>query len=162
VEPRPVEPEKKSAKGCLTVVFLIFGGFFVAGGLWELNIQRNGTPAKATVSSCDTRSQPKAGSSTTCRGVWRTGDLLAGGEVVTGTVSGAAESDVGKEIDVRVRGDTAHAETYRIVYVSFAIAAAIFVLGGFAVLKGNPTMTVSPRKRDEPYADEGGGPAAGA
>lgn len=146
MQPRPIEPEKKSAKGCFTLVFLIFGGCFVAGGLWELNVQRNGTPAKAEVISCDVRYQPKAHSATNCLGVWRTGELLAGGEVVTGTVSGASRGDLGKELDVRVREDTAYTETYRIVYILFAIAAAILVLGGFVVLKGNPTMTVSPRR----------------
>ena len=135
------------------IAVLVFAGIFVAGGLWELNTQRNGTPATAKVTSCYSSYQYRAGSHTTCRGTWRIGDLTAGGRVQFGLVSGASRSDVGKDISVRVRGNTAHTATYRVVYVCFGLAAVILVLGFWIVWKGEFTITA----RTRPYASGGPG-----
>lgn len=123
------------------IAIVVFAGIFVAGGLWELNAQRKGTPATATVTSCNSSYVYRAGSHTTCRGTWRIGDLTAGGKVQFGIVSGASGSDVGKDLSVRVRGETARTATYRVVYVCFGIAAVILVLGLWMVWKGEFTVT---------------------
>ena len=141
------DPERRPSPALrrgVAIAVLVFAGLFVAGGLWELDVQQNGTPATAKVSSCDSSYQYRAGSRTTCRGTWVIGDVTAGGGVEFGVVSGAAKSDVGKEIAVRVRGDTAHTVTYRIVYVCFGIAALILGFGLWAVWKGEFTVSVRP------------------
>lgn len=145
----PIDPERRSSPAVrrgFAIAVVLFAGIFVAGGFWELNTQRNGTPATATVTSCDTSYQYRAGSRTTCRGTWRIGDLTDGGEVRFGQVSGAGRSDVGKQIPVRVRGGTAHTATYRIVYVSFGIAALILVLGFWMVWKAEFTVSARPTR----------------
>lgn len=141
----PTDPERRPSpalKRGFAIAVVVFAGFFVVGGFWELDTQRNGTPATAKVMSCDSTYQYRAGSRTSCRGTWRVGDLTAGGSVQVGVVSGASKSDVDKEIPVRVRGDTAHTVTYRIVYVCFGIAAAILLLGLWMVWKAEFTVTV--------------------
>jgi hypothetical protein len=138
------DPERRSSpavRRSFAIAVVVFAGIFVAGGFWELNAQRKGTPATATVPSCDSSYVYRAGSHTTCRGTWRIGDLAAGGKVQFGLVSGAARSDVGKKLSVRVRGDTARTATYRVVYVCFGIAVVILVLGLWAVWKGEFTVS---------------------
>ena len=125
-------PERKSAKKGVAIGILVFAGVFVAGGLRELDTQRSGTPARAKILDCDT-SRLYRTTTIRCRGIWRTGDLLRGGKVVTGPVEGAGEGDVGEELDVRLRGDTAHVTGLRLVYVSFGLAALILALGTWAL-----------------------------
>lgn len=150
----PLGPERRSSPAVrrgFAIAVVIFAGIFVAGGFWELNTQRNGTPATATVLSCDTSYTYRAGSQTHCRGTWRIGDLTEGGEVQFGQVSGAGRSDVGKQLAVRVRGDTAHTATYRVVYVCFGVAALILVLGLWFVWKAEFTVSsATPRTPAHP------------
>jgi hypothetical protein len=71
-------------------------------------VAETGTRAKATVTECHVES---AGTHATdgCSGSWVIGgSRLGSGHVVIGDVQGAERRDIGKTLDVTVRGDTAY------------------------------------------------------
>lgn len=77
-------------------------------GIFFLVQRQTGTRALATVSECETTGAGKY-ESTHCTGSWIVGgSLLDGGHVVVGSINGAGQSDVGKTIDVTLRGDEAY------------------------------------------------------
>jgi hypothetical protein len=114
------------------VVFVIIGLGFVAGGAYQIYKQKTGTPARATVSRCDTGRR-----SNVCRGSWTTGSLLAGGRVTLGIVEGASSGDVGKTLDVRVDGERAYVPSLRVPIIFFVLGAA-FLIGGPLSLRRRP------------------------
>jgi hypothetical protein len=91
-------------------VFILFvlGCLGVAGaGAFRIVQDETGTRASATVSDCS--GYDGRYTHVTCTGSWVVGgDLLGNGHVVVGDVSGAGYGDIGKTIDVTVRGDTAY------------------------------------------------------
>jgi hypothetical protein len=109
-------------------VVLLAGLGMVAGGVYELVVQRSGERAAARVTECH-----KAGGryrTDSCTGIWvRGGSLLAGGHVVTGTIDGASSGDVGREIEVRLSGDRAYTTSPRIPIVLVVLGAAIAAFG---------------------------------
>lgn len=77
-------------------------------GIFFLVQRQTGTRASATVAECETTGAGRY-ESTHCTGSWMVGgSLLDGGHVVVGSVNGADQSDVGKTIDVTLRGDEAY------------------------------------------------------
>jgi hypothetical protein len=132
-----VDPHIKRQKTIFGVIFGVFALFFLGVGLYDYDIQKNGKAAQATVTTCRVSATAKAGSKTICTGTWSTGNVLQGGEVVTGHVEGASKSDVGKRVDVRLRGQTAYVESLRFAYIMLAIGLAIALFGVRVVWKGN-------------------------
>ena len=102
----------------LIIFVLIFGGIgagFVFGGFYVLGAQRDGTPATATVTDCDTRRLRHT--TINCVGTW-TDD----GRVVTGgTIDGANPGQEGEQIEVRLRGGRAYTMSLRLPIILFVI-----------------------------------------
>jgi hypothetical protein len=90
------------------VVFVLTAVGLLAGGIFLIVQRQTGTRATATVTECHLVS---AGVHATdeCTGTWVVGgSLLAGGHVVLGDIQGAERRDIGKTLNVTVRGDTAY------------------------------------------------------
>lgn len=112
---------------CLFVVVVIAGSI---GGAYLLYDQRHsGEKTTATVTDCNVRLARQGG--TVCRGTWvQGGSLLEGGRVVTGgTIEGAGKGDLGKKLDVRVRGDTAYTNSLRIPIVIGSLGLLVGLVG---------------------------------
>ena len=113
-----------------SVIFLVVLGLGAIGaGVYQLQQQRTGTPAKATVRSCE-----QSRRSLVCRGSWTTGSLLAGGQVVLGIVENATKADIGKTVDVRLHGERAYLPSLRLPIIFFVLGAA-FLIGGILQLR---------------------------
>ena len=108
-------------------LLLLPGLGLLAGGIFELVVQRTGTPAKARVLECHDVAG-KIGSGV-CAGMWvEGGSLVAGdGHVVTGTIDGADPGDVGKTLDVRLSGGRAYTTSLRIPII--LLVAGLALLG---------------------------------
>jgi hypothetical protein len=80
----------------------------LAGGIFLIVQRETGTRAMATVAECHTVFTSRHASDA-CTGSWIVGgSLLAGGHVVVGDIEGAERRDIGKTLDVTVRGGTAY------------------------------------------------------
>jgi hypothetical protein len=106
-------PGDSSAKRRKAAVIAIAGAVIMAAallwpGIFFLVQRQTGTRALATVAECETTGAGRY-ETTHCSGSWVIGgSLLDGGHVVVGSVNGAGQSDVGKTIDVTLRGDEAY------------------------------------------------------
>jgi hypothetical protein len=90
------------------IFFVLTALGLAAGGVFLIVQRQTGTRAEATVTECHVVSHGTHASDE-CSGTWIVGgSLLAGGHVVIGDVQGAESRDVGKTLDVTVRGDTAY------------------------------------------------------
>jgi hypothetical protein len=90
------------------IFFVLTAVGVLAGGIFLIVQRQTGTRATATVTECHLVS---AGvhASDTCTGTWVIGgSLLAGGHVVIGDIQGAERRDIGKTLNVTVRGGTAY------------------------------------------------------
>jgi hypothetical protein len=112
------------------IFFVVIGLAAIGGGVYQLWQQRAGTPAKATVRSCE-----QSRRSLVCRGSWTTGSLLEGGRVVLGIVENATKDDIGKTLDVRLHGDRAYLPSLRLPIIFFVVGAAFLILGPFSQLR---------------------------
>ncbi len=98
----------------------IIGATMIGSGIFLLVQRENGARAFATVGDCTVIGRGRY-RHTHCTGSWVVGGpLTAGGHVVVGTISGADERDLGKTIDVTLRGDTAYTR---------AIAVPLLLIG---------------------------------
>ena len=80
----------------------------IGSGIFLLVQRQVGPRASATVADCVTSGAGRY-MSVHCTGSWVVGgSLLDGGHVVVGTIDGADTGDIGKTIDVTLRGDTAY------------------------------------------------------
>jgi hypothetical protein len=80
----------------------------MAGGIFLIVQRQTGTRARATVTECHVVSNGTHATDE-CSGTWVVGGSLIGnGHVVIGDVQGAERRDVGRTLDVTVRGDTAY------------------------------------------------------
>jgi hypothetical protein len=80
----------------------------VGGGAFLIVQRETGPRALAKVGDCVTTGSGKY-MRTHCTGTWVVGGALTeGGHVVFGTINGVDRGDVGKTIDVTLRGDTAY------------------------------------------------------
>lgn len=108
----------------LIISVLLFGGMgavFVFGGFYVLGAQRDGTPATATVTDCETRRLRQT--TIQCTGTW-----TDNGRVVTGgTIDGANSGQEGKQIEVRLRDGRAYTMSLRLPII-------LFVIGGLFLL----------------------------
>jgi hypothetical protein len=69
-----------------------------------------------------------------CTGTWIVGGpLTEGGHVIFGTIDGVDKSDVGKTIEVTLRGDTAYSRglALPILLIGLGLVPAILLLGRF-------------------------------
>jgi hypothetical protein len=90
------------------VVAFVLSAAVIGAGIFLLVQRQTGTRASATVRECRTTGSRRY-ATTHCTGTWIAGgSLLDGGHVVFGSIDGADNSDVGKTIDVTLRGDTAY------------------------------------------------------
>jgi hypothetical protein len=90
------------------IFFVLTAVGLMAGGIFLIIQRQTGTRARATVTECHVVSNGTHASDE-CSGTWIVGgSLLGSGHVVIGDVQGAESRDVGKTLDVTVRGDTAY------------------------------------------------------
>jgi hypothetical protein len=91
------------------LVFFVLTAVGVLGGGIFLIVQRQtGTRVQATVTECHVVSTG-VHATDECSGTWVVGgSLLGNGHVVIGDVQGAERRDIGKTLDVTVRGGTAY------------------------------------------------------
>jgi hypothetical protein len=120
----------------LLLLVLLFGAAVVVGGFSTFRDQRSGTPGRAKVTECEggRKYQPAI----RCTGTWTVGgaSLLRGGRVVVGRVEGAAHTDVGKTIDVRVHGtDHATKPSLGTPIVLWALGGPVVALALFGLLQ---------------------------
>jgi hypothetical protein len=114
---------------------LLPGLALLGGGIYEVVVQRTGTPATARITECH-----KVGGryrTDSCRGTWVEGGSLVGGKghVVIGTVDGADGGDVGKTLDVRLSGGRAYTTSLRIPIILIASGLVLGGLGARAALR---------------------------
>jgi hypothetical protein len=92
----------------LLIVTVVVAAVMIGSGIFLLVQRQTGPRASATVADC-VRSGGGRWASVHCTGSWVVGgSLLDGGHVVVGTIDGADTGDVGKTLDVTLRGDTAY------------------------------------------------------
>jgi hypothetical protein len=92
----------------LILLTLILAGAVIGPGIFLIVQRETGTRTIATVGDCQTLGTGKY-DRTHCNGTWIVGgSLLAGGHVAYGTINGARKEDVGKKLDVTLRGDSAY------------------------------------------------------
>ena len=103
------------------------GAVFLFGGFYVLSAQRDGTPATATVTDCETRRFRQT--TIVCTGTW-----FDNGRVVRGTIDGANSGHEGKRIEVRLRGGRAYTTSLRLPVILFAIAALFLAGGAYQVI----------------------------
>jgi hypothetical protein len=122
------------AKAALAV-FLVAELVMIGAGVFLLVQRETGTRVKATVTGCV---QTGAGrtETTDCTGTWVVGGALVGGDgrIVVGEVAGATKSDVGKTIDVTLRGDTAYTRSLKLPLLLIGLGLVVPVLAGVAVV----------------------------
>jgi hypothetical protein len=112
--------------------FAIAVAFVVAaaliGGGVALLIQGQTDPrASASVGDCKTTGAGRF-ARTHCTGSWIAGgSLLQGGHVIVGTIEGVDRRDVGKTIEVTLRGDTAYARriTLPLLLIGLGLVPAV-------------------------------------
>ncbi len=98
----------KRAYALGSIVAVIMAAALLWPGIFFLVQRQTGPRASATVGDCVTTGAGRY-ASTHCTGSWIVGgSLLDGGHVVVGSINGADQSDVGKTIDVTLRGDEAY------------------------------------------------------
>jgi hypothetical protein len=91
------------------VLFVLTAVGVMAGGIFLIIQRQTGTRAQATVDECHTVLAGGTHPTDECSGTWIVGgSLLAGGHVVVGDIDGADRGDLGKTLDVTVRGGTAY------------------------------------------------------
>jgi hypothetical protein len=90
------------------IVFVLTAVGVLGGGIFLFVQRETGTRAQATVTECHVVSTGLHATDE-CSGTWVVGgSLLDGGHVVIGDVQGAERRDIGKTLDVTVRGGTAY------------------------------------------------------
>jgi hypothetical protein len=116
----------------LVAVVLVVALACIAGGVFGIVERETGTRAKATVTDCVYSFR-----SYDCTGTWVVGGNLVGGggQVVVGTIDGAASSDIGKTIEVTVSGDHAHTTSLVSPIVLLVLGLLLTALGGFVLIK---------------------------
>lgn len=92
----------------------------VFGGLTTLASKNDGEKTTAKILSCTERLARYGG--TQCRGIWSVGDL----DVRQGLVEGVNSGDIGKEVEVRAKGDRARTDRS-----SIGTSIALFGIGAF-------------------------------
>jgi hypothetical protein len=91
------------------ILFVLTAVGVLGGGVFLLVQRQTGTGAHATVTECHTVTGGSTHAADECTGSWVVGGpLLAGGHVVVGDIQGAERRDIGKTLDVTVRGGTAY------------------------------------------------------
>ncbi len=122
------------AKAALAV-FVVAEVVMIGAGVFLVVQRETGTRVRATVTGCV---QTGAGrtQATDCTGTWVVGGDLVGGDgrVVVGKVDGATRSDIGKTIDVTLRGDTAYTRSLKLPLLLIGLGLVVPALILFAVL----------------------------
>ena len=98
---------------------LLFGAVLLFGSGYTYYMQRSGTPAQATATSC-----MKHGRAYVCRGLW-----FADGRLHSGYIENAHPSEQGQRIEVRTLGERAIKPGLRLPIVLLSMGLAIFLLG---------------------------------
>jgi len=100
---------KKAANvGSVVVMMIGMATALLWPGIFFLVQRQTGTRAMATVDECKTHGAGRY-ERIHCTGTWVVGgSLLDGGHIVVGSINGADQSDVGKTLDVTLRGDEAY------------------------------------------------------
>lgn len=117
------------------VVMLALTAGVLGGGIFLLVQREVGTRTQAHVTGCDASGTGKY-RRVHCEGSWAVGgSLVHGGHVVVGTVDGADTGDVGRTIDVTVRGNTAYSRSL-VLPIVLVVLGLLPAAGLFVVVRG--------------------------
>lgn len=117
------------------VVMLALTAGVLGGGVFLLVQRETGSRTQAHVTNCDVSGAGKY-RKVHCLGSWTVGgSLLDGGRVVVGTVNGVDTGDVGKTVDVTVRGDTAYSRSL-ILPIVLTVLGLLPLFGLIIVIRG--------------------------
>jgi hypothetical protein len=107
--------------------------------------------ARATITECE-QVTGTAHADFECSGSWVVGGALVGGagHVVLGPVEGAEPSDVGKTLDVTIRGDHAYTRSLRIPIILLIIG--LLLVGGSVWVVIGAARQDAARRRNAPAA----------
>jgi hypothetical protein len=101
-------PPKAGTVASVVVIMIGMAAALLWPGIFFLVQRQTGVRAMATVDECKTHGAGRY-ERTHCTGTWVVGgSLLDGGHIVVGSINGADQSDVGKTLDVTLRGDEAY------------------------------------------------------
>lgn len=127
----------------LVLTLLLGAGLgMLFGGTFLIVVQETGEPATARIIECH-RSGGRYRTDV-CTGMWVAGgSLLEDGRMVTGTVDGADSGDLGKTLDVRLSGDRAYTNSWRVAIILLVLGAGVSALGVRLVW----TMVTARRRR---------------
>jgi hypothetical protein len=111
------------------VVLVVTAGAaaMLGGGAFLLVQRATGPRAVATVGDCTTTGSGRY-RSVHCTGSWTEGgSLFEGGHIVVGAIQGAETTDIGKNLDVTVRGDTAYTRDVKLplLLIGFGIVLCV-------------------------------------
>ena len=120
---------KRNAVSFWFVVLVVTAGAaaMLGGGAFLLVQRATGPRAVATVGGCTTTGSGRY-RSVHCTGSWTEGgSLFEGGHIVVGAIQGAETTDIGKELDVTVRGDTAYTRDVKLplLLIGFGIVLCV-------------------------------------
>ncbi|MDB5073577.1 MAG: hypothetical protein JWM87_4688 [Candidatus Eremiobacteraeota bacterium] len=100
----------------------------IGPGIFLIVQRETGTRAVATVGDCQVLGTGKH-ERTHCNGTWVVGgSLLAGGHVAYGTINGARKDDVGKKLDVTLRGDSAYTRDLKLPAILIGLGLVLLGL----------------------------------
>jgi hypothetical protein len=125
-------PPKAGTVASVVVIMIGMAAALLWPGIFFLVQRQTGVRAMATVDECKTHGAGRY-ERTHCTGTWVVGgSLLDGGHIVVGSINGADQSDVGKTLDVTLRGDEAYTRGLALPLLLIGlglvpVAAAIFL-----------------------------------
>ena len=128
-----VGPGRRIVSGVLVwAALLAIPAALVGGGGWLLYQRGFGTHSQATVLSCDSSGNVRRFGSTfrtDCVAEW----TIDGQTVIGNFEGGNGEADVGKTVDVTVRGDTAYSRALVLPLLLIALGLPFLLVPGFAI-----------------------------
>jgi hypothetical protein len=146
----------KMILGRVVFAVIALGGLgLVAVGVVQIHNKQSGARAKATVTNCE-----RVGGVHTvdqCNATWVAGGSLVGGNghVVLGPIDDANSDDIGKTLNVRIRGDHAYTSSLRVPIILIAIGLYVAITGVLVAIKlGRPTRRRARRKPPAPVRGE--------
>ena len=125
------QPARRVSAGGLVMLaaIMLLGALITSHGIRLLVRRQTDERARATVTRC-TDSGTSRNRQTACTGTW-----TVDGRVRAGRVQGATSDQVGKTIDVTVRGDTAYVRDIKLA-VMLTVLGLLPVALGLALLRG--------------------------
>ena len=126
--------------GRVVFVLVALGGLgMITAAVIEIHNKESGPLVKATVTGCV--NSGGVHSTDECTATWVSGGSLVGGNghVVQGPIDDANSGDIGKTLEVRIRGGQAYTTSLRVPIILIGIGLYLAITGVLVALKvGRP------------------------